>query len=134
MHSYRMAQDADANLWRELVGAKSMYHEAGAVLTVKRADASHPVIQGFPAEFKTPEKDELYILEKVYDTATVMAHSYSEKLKVENPVIWVNQVGKWRSFATSLGHQNAVMQTPEYLDLVTRGILWVTGRLDSAAK
>jgi type 1 glutamine amidotransferase len=134
MHSYRMAKDEDANLWRELIGAKSMYHEAGAVLKVKAVEGAHPVIKGFPAEFTTPEKDELYILEKVYDTATVLAHSYSEKLKVENPVIWVNQVGSWRSFSTSLGHQNSVMQTPEYLDLVTRGLLWVCGRGEASAQ
>jgi len=134
MHSYRMAADEDANLWRELIGAKSMYHEPGTVLTVKAAEGTHPVMRGFPAEFTTPEKDELYILEKVYDGATVLAHCYSEKLKVQNPVIWVNKVGSLRTFSTSLGHPNAVMQTPEYLDLVTRGLLWVCGRLEDGAK
>lgn len=29
MHSYRMAAEEDANLWRALIGAKSMYHEPG---------------------------------------------------------------------------------------------------------
>ena len=134
MHSYRMAADEDANLWRELIGAKSMYHEPGAVLTVKTAEGTHPVMRGFPAEFTTPEKDELYILEKVYDSATVLAHSYTEKLKVQNPVIWVNTVGKLRTFSTSLGHTNAVMAAPEYLDLVTRGLLWTCGRLEGGTK
>ena len=134
MHSYRMAAEEDANLWRALIGAKSMYHEEGAVLTVKKAEGTHPVMKGFPAEFTTPVKDELYILEKFHDSATVLAHSYSAKLKRENPVIWVNQVGKLRTFSTSLGHQNAVMETPEYLDLVTRGLLWVCGRGEDAAK
>ncbi len=134
MHSYRMAAEEDANLWRALVGAKSMYHEPAAVLTVKRVEAVHPVMKGFPLEWTTPVKDELYILEKVYDSATVLAHSYSEKLKVQNPVVWVNQAGKLRTFSTSLGHQNAVMETPEYLDLVTRGVLWVCSRLEGAGK
>ena len=134
MHSYRMAAEGDANLWRALIGAKSMYHEPGAVLTVKKAEGTHAVMEGFPAVFTTPEKDELYILEKVHDSAVVLAHSYSEKLKVENPVIWVNQVGKIRTFSTSLGHPNSVMETPEYLNLVTRGMLWVCGRLEGASK
>lgn len=134
MHSYRMAAEEDANLWRALIGAKSMYHEPGAVLTVKKAEGAHPVIAGFPAEWTTPVKDELYILEKVHDSATVLAHSYSAKLKVENPVIWVNQAGGVRTFSTSLGHENAVMETPEYLDLVTRGLLWVCGRLEGPSK
>ena len=134
MHSYRMAKEEDANPWRELIGAKSMYHEAGAVLKVQTTESAHPVMKGFPAEFTTPEKDELYILEKVYDTATVLARSHSEKLKVENPVIWVNQVDGLRTFSTSLGHNNSVMQTPEYLELVTRGLLWTCGRLKAEGK
>jgi uncharacterized protein len=134
MHSYRMAADEDANLWRALIGAKSMYHEAAALLTVKTVEGSHPVMRGFPAEFSTPEKDELYILEKVYDGATVLATSYSEKLKVQNPVIWVNQTGKIRTFSTSLGHPNSVMQMPDYLDLVTRAMQWVCGRLEPVGK
>jgi type 1 glutamine amidotransferase len=134
MHSYRMAADADANQWREIVGAKSMYHEAGAILTTKVANPAHPVMQGFPASFTTPEKDELYIVEKLWDTAQVLGTSYSEKLKVENPVIWVNEVGKLRTFSTSLGHPNSVMATPEYLDLVGRGLLWACGKLDAAGK
>jgi hypothetical protein len=28
-----------------------------------------------------------------------------------------------------LGHGNEVVETKEYLDLVARGILWVTGKL-----
>jgi len=130
MHSYRMAAAPDADQWRRLVGAKSMYHEPGAVLTVKAAATGHPVMKGFPAVFTTPDKDELYIIEKQADTALALAHSYSEKLRVENPVIWVNEVGKLRTFATSLGHNNAVMAAPEYLDLVGRGLLWVCGKLD----
>jgi type 1 glutamine amidotransferase len=107
-----------------------MYHEPGAVLTVKAAATGHPVMKGFPAVFTTPDKDELYIIEKQADTALALAHSYSEKLRVENPVIWVNELGKLRTFATSLGHNNAVMAAPEYLDLVGRGLLWVCGKLD----
>jgi type 1 glutamine amidotransferase len=43
--------------------------------------------------------------------------------------VWVNQNGKIRSFSTTLGHGNEVVETKEYLDLVARGILWVTGKL-----
>lgn len=127
MHSYRMAENADA--WREVVGAKSTYHEAQAVLEVKVVEAAHPVMKGFPAQWSTPAKDELYVVEKMWDSATVLGTSYSEKLKRDNPVIWVNQAGRLRTFATSLGHPNATMESPEYLQLVGRGVLWVCGRL-----
>jgi type 1 glutamine amidotransferase len=127
MHSYRMAENADA--WREVVGAKSTYHEAQAVLEVKAVDSKHPVMRGFPAQWTTPAKDELYVVEKLWDTATVLGTSYSEKLHRDNPVIWVNQIGPVRTFATSLGHPNATMEAAEYLQLVGRGLLWVCGRL-----
>jgi type 1 glutamine amidotransferase len=129
MHSYRAAENAD--LWREVVGAKSTYHEASAVLEVKAVESKHPVMAGFPAQWSTPAKDELYVVEKLWDTATVLGTSYSAKLNRDNPVIWVNQVGKVRTFATSLGHPNATMESQEYLRLVGRGLLWVCGKLES---
>lgn len=129
MHSYRTAENADA--WREVVGAKSTYHEAQAVLEVKAVETAHPVMRDFPAQWVTPAKDELYVVEKMWDSATVLGTSYSEKLKRDNPVIWVNQLGRVRTFATSLGHPNATMEAPEYLRLVGRGVLWVCGRLET---
>lgn len=132
MHSYRMAENADA--WREVVGAKSTYHEAQAVLDVKRVEERHPVMEGFPAQWTTPAKDELYVVEKLWDTATVLATSYSAKLQRDNPVVWVNQLGAVRTFATSLGHPNATMESPEYLRMVGRGVLWVCGKLELDGK
>ena len=132
MHSYRAAGNAD--LWRELIGLKSTFHEPGAVLTVKALAGTHPVMAGFPAVFTTPEKDELYVAEKVYDTATPLATVFSEKRQAENPVVWVNEVGRLRSFSTSLGHLNSTMERPEYLDLVARGLLWACGKLDAKGK
>jgi type 1 glutamine amidotransferase len=132
MHSYRAAANAD--LWREIIGVKSTFHEPGAVLTVKAAASKHPVLAGFPAVFTTPEKDELYVAEKFYDTATALATVFSEKRQVENPVVWVNEVGGLRTFSTSLGHLNSTMERPEYLDLVARGLLWACGKLDANGK
>jgi len=132
MHSYRAAANAD--LWREIIGLKSTFHEAGAVLTVKPVASTHPVMAGFPAEFVTPEKDELYVAEKFYDTATALATVFSEKRKADNPVVWVNELGRLRSFSTSLGHLNSTMEKPEYLDLVARGLLWACGKLDADGK
>ena len=45
--------------------------------------------------------------------------------------VWVNEYGKARVFTTTLGHHNVTMQDPIYLDMVTRGILWVTGKLEA---
>ena len=46
----------------------------------------------------------------------------------------VNTNGNGKTFGTTLGHSNATMQDPVYLDLVTRGLLWACGKLDDNGK
>ena len=47
-------------------------------------------------------------------------------------VSWVNNYGpkKTRVFSTTIGHNNDTVADPRYLDLVTRGLLWATGKLN----
>lgn len=48
-------------------------------------------------------------------------------------VAWTNEYnGKTRVFATTIGHNNATVADPRYLDLVTRGLLWSIDKLDDA--
>ena len=71
---------------------------------------------------------------RAWDTATPLATGHGPDTKGTNPVIWTNQYGKARVFGTTLGHGNDTMQSPEYLDLVTRGLLWAVGKLGSDGK
>lgn len=132
MHSYRASDAADR--WRDWIGVKSTFHEKAAVLEVKATEPKHPVMIGFPARWTTPEKDELYRVEKVWDSVTVLGSVFSEQAKSENPVIWVNQRGGVRTFSTSLGHGNGVVSSAEYLDLLGRGVLWVCEKLGADGK
>ena len=51
----------------------------------------------------------------------------------ETVVVWTNTYNqKTRVFATTLGHNNATVADPRYLDLVTRGLLWSVDKLDEA--
>ncbi len=124
-HSYRAATTDE---WRMCVGITSRSHEKNRDLLVKSLAPEHPVMKGFPAEWKDPA-DELYKNEKVWPTATPLAKAYGEDTKQDHVVIWLNTYGKARVFSTTLGHGNATMQAPEYLGLVTRGLLWATGHL-----
>lgn len=48
----------------------------------------------------------------------------------ESVVAWTHTYeGKARVFATTLGHNNATVVDPRYLDLVTRGLLWSVKKL-----
>ena len=48
-------------------------------------------------------------------------------------VAWVNTKHGAPSFSTSMGHYNEVVQSEEYLNLITRGTLWACGKLDNPA-
>ena len=50
---------------------------------------------------------------------------------VETVVAWANQYDKTRVFSTTVGHNNQTVADGRYLDLITRGLLWSCGKLDS---
>lgn len=122
MHSYRAAENAD--LWRALIGVTSTRHERGnRRLAVVPADADHPVMAGFPSEWKTPN-GELYIIERTWPDTHVLATAHSVETDRDEPVVWINQYQGVRMFVTTLGHHNETMESPEWLDLVARGVQW----------
>ncbi len=131
-HYYRAGTTDE---WRMLVGITSRSHEKNRDLEVKTINAEHPVMHGFPATW-LDKADELYKNEKVWPTATPLAKAYGQDTKQDHVCIWLNQYGKARVFSTTLGHANATMSDPVYLDLVTRGLLWACDKLgdDGVAK
>jgi type 1 glutamine amidotransferase len=129
-HSYRAAETDE---WRMAVGITSRSHEKGRDLAVQRINSEHPVMQGFP-EMWTDPADELYKNEKVWPTAVPLAKAYGADTQQDHYVVWVNTYGKARVFSTTLGHHNATMADPVYLDLVTRGLLWSCDKLDPKGK
>lgn len=130
MHSYR---NAATDEWRQVMGQRSMRHEARQDLFVKVVDANHPVMRGFPAEWRDPQ-DELYVIEKAWPNIVPLATATGEKVKTEHVVVWLNTYGKGRSFVTTLGHFDATMKTDVYLDLVARGVLWACEKLTADGK
>ena len=54
----------------------------------------------------------------------------------ESVVVWTNEYGpkKARVFATTIGHNNATVDDPRYLDLIARGVLWAAGKLGDDGK
>jgi uncharacterized protein len=129
-HSYRSAITFE---WRNCVGITSRRHEKVADLEVKTLKADHPVMKGFPATWKDPA-DELYVNEHIWPDAIPLAQAFGEESKKDHVVIWVNTYGKGRVFTTTLGHNNSTMESPVYLDLVTRGLLWACDKLTEDGK
>lgn len=124
MHTYR---GAEIDNWRQLLGVTSRRHEHKSNYAVKNVNPDHPAMKGFPKEWTTPN-DELYVIEKVWPEAEVLATSVSEKDGKLHPVIWANKYGKARVFGTTYGHSNETFEDKVYLDVIINGIVWAAGK------
>lgn len=125
MHSYRASGSEE---WRKFLGVTSVRHERHRPLAVKNLQPEHPVMRGFPAVWNTPN-GELYIIDHVQPTAVPLAQAHGEDTGKDHVTVWVNTYGQTRVFGTTLGHHNETVAHPQYLDLVTRGLLWATDKL-----
>ena len=125
MHTYRAAKIDD---WREFLGVTSRRHEHKSRYGVRAVAVEHPIMQGFPSDYKTP-MDELYVIEHVWPNTEVLARSTSEKTGETHPVIWTSKYGKARVFGTTYGHSNETFSDEVFLTTLTRGIQWTAGRL-----
>ncbi|MEL7264649.1 MAG: ThuA domain-containing protein, partial [Planctomycetota bacterium] len=125
MHTYR---DAKIDDWRQFLGVTSRRHDHQSRYPVKTLVSDHVVMKGFPADYVS-QKDELYIIEKLWPSATALATSESEKSGKAHPVIWVNQYGKARVFGTTYGHSDETFGDDAFLQLLSRGTLWAAGAL-----
>jgi type 1 glutamine amidotransferase len=132
LHAYRSA-DKVTDEWRKLLGVTSTYHEAGGrALEIKVAKADHPIMIGIPATWKQVN-EELYVITKQWPECVPLAVCTAQDKTdagKDQPVVWVNTYNKVRVFGTSLGHPNTTYQDPTYLDVMTRGLLWCTDKLD----
>ncbi len=124
MHSYRTGD----NQWFEFVGVQSPRHGAHYAYTVENSQPDHPIMHGFGKSWLAP-KGELYHTVRLFPTARTLAHANRKDNNEPQTCVWTNQYGKGRVFGTTIGHYNETMSEPEYLDLVTRGLLWSVDRL-----
>lgn len=127
MHSYHWAvgggkKSKEDKEWNKLLGVVSNNHQPkGPAIQVNQTEGKHSSYKTEIAEWKTP-KGELYNIAKVYPTATILANGTDGE--VTQPVVWVNKYGKANVFATTIGHHNQTMQTPEFLQTIADGMVW----------
>jgi len=135
MHTFRALK---TNTFREFLGVTSTHHGPQHPLDVKVLKADHPIMKGFPADWKTGN-EELYAIDKVWPNATALASAADKKKDAsgnwvdtpkQNPIIWVNTYGNCRVFGTTLAHANKTFEDPVFLDMFTRGLLWACDKLD----
>jgi hypothetical protein len=131
LHTFRAAT---TDAWREFIGMSSNHHGAQLPIKCEVVKPADPILKDFPAHWVTgPE--ELYSIDKIWPNATVLVQAFAYDAQPpadqkENPIIWTNLYqGKTRVFGTSLAHNDATMQDPVYLSVITRGLLWACGKL-----
>jgi uncharacterized protein len=139
MHTFRALK---TNVFREFLGVSSFGHGPQHPLDVKLVKADHPIMTGFPADWKTVN-EELYAISKLWPNATVLATAADKKKDAagqwvatdkQHALIWVNTYGQGRVFGTTLAHANQTFEDPVFLDMFTRGLLWACYKLDASGK
>ena len=127
IHSYR---NSPSDEWRKVLGVSSYRHQTRRDFEVITINPNHPVMKGFPTHW-LDASDELYEIVKVWPGCTPLAKSVTPGKDDDlHPSIWVHTNGKVRTFGTTLGHGNETVSKPEYLELITRGLLWACDKLD----
>ncbi len=125
VHSYRN----DTDNWHEFVGVTSRKHGKLYPHEVTNRDVDHPIMKNFGAVWNNP-LGELYWIESVWPKAHPLAVAKNQENGNDEVCIWTNDYHGTRVFATTLGHHNETVESPVYLEFLTRGALWACDKLN----
>ena len=154
MHCYRVGNPGTPQkagtpeaLWFDYLGLQSSAHGAQEPIAISYTAKDSPITKSL--ENWTTIKEELYNNIQITTGKELAkgAQVVSKKKKqadgteieesktTESVVAWTNVYNdKTRVFSTTIGHNNATVEDARYLDLVTRGVLWATGKLGDDGK
>jgi type 1 glutamine amidotransferase len=129
MHCYRTGTDA----WFKFCGIQSASHGPQQPIEVTFTNTTHAITKGLAGW--TTGNEELYNNIKIFPSATPLATG-QQIVKTRDGasrtntyvVVWANDYQGARVFNTTLGHNNKLVGDARYLDLLTRGLLWATGK------
>ena len=125
MHCYRAGPTAEE--WWKFCGVHSPGHGPKHPFEVEIINDEHEVLNGM--ENWTTPQGELYYIKTIYPDTIPLAKSRSNQTGEMHINIWVNEFGpnKTRVFGTTIGHHNETMLQDDYMEMITRGLLWATG-------
>ena len=151
MHSYRwgnfkepVAAGADNAGWYEFIGIQSTSHGPQSPIDITFTDSTNPITKGL--ENWTTINEELYNNVQILTAKGVASGRQMQLPRVKkgqkadpnavateanSVVAWTNEYGpkKTRVFSTTIGHNNETVSDARYLNLITRALLWTTGKL-----
>jgi type 1 glutamine amidotransferase len=143
MHSYRtapsvgkpVAPNTNDSLWFDFLGIQSSGHGPQKPIELTFVDKESPILKGL-TEWTT-DKEELYNNIQVFPSAKALVkgkQDAGDREGVNNAVVvWTAEYGdkKTKVFSTTLGHNNGTVGDDRFLDLVSRGLLWATDKINA---
>jgi len=140
MHCYRIgdytkpvgSEGGPGSLWFEVLGLQSSGHGSQQPIDLNFIDPASPITKG--ATNWTTVNEELYNNVKIFDTAHPLVKG--KQGNQETVVAWTNLYGdkKTRVFCTTIGHNNTTVSDARYLDMIAKGVLWATDKIDDEGK
>lgn len=131
IHAFRYSPKISE--WETLCGMRSKVHDAYGPFTVTKCDPKSALTMAFPEQWATTG-DELYQTIAIDPQSHQLLRAKSPQDQREHVVCWTSQFGNGRVFCTTLGHDMKTTATPEYLQLVTNGLLWSCNLLAADGK
>lgn len=152
MHSYRttevgkpLKEGEKGAEWFDLLGLQSSGHGPQKPIAISYVDKKHPITIGL--DDWTTGNEELYnnvhgIKGNFKNWRNAQPLAEGKQGEGDKPgqnhtvVAWTNLYGpkKTKVFATTIGHNNDTISDERYLNLVSRGVLWVTDKIDATGK
>lgn len=156
MHSYRWGNfrepvkaGADNAGWYEMLGLQSTGHGPQQPIDISFTAKDHPITQGL--ENWTTINEELYNNVQILGGTALASGKQivppkakkgetlppdAKPTEANAVVAWTNEYGpnKTRIFSTTIGHNTATVQDERYVKLITRALLWTTGKLGADGK
>ena len=117
-----------ATEWQYMCGGQWVAHPGndGVEYTVEmNPDEPSPITAGISGPLNI--KSEQYYMHVDPAIRVLATTTFSDGTVM--PVVWTKMYGKGRVFYCSLGHHVDVIEPPEILDMITRGLLWAAGAL-----
>ena len=127
VHSFR--NSPQIRQWEDAIGMRSKVHDPFQAFSTEKLDPEHPILNGFPDRWQT-SGDELYQTIEMTADSHPLLKARSPQDGREHIVCWTHSYGKGRVFATSLGHDLHTSTSPDYVRLLSRGVLWACERLN----
>lgn len=108
----------------QLTGMDTVNHDVIGSFTVNKGD-EHPITQTLPDTWNIA-RDERYQTMSLKEGVTPLLKSG------EYTIAWLSSFGKAKIFATTLGHDKNTQLDPLFGELLSRGVLYITGQLSES--